>query len=1483
MAGLRAIVAAQDAAKAAAREAAIATAVAASVPAARAPGAPPRIVLPRYPHATVTATFDLGFGEVIEERQLTPEEVDEYDRRVAHWRSPEGAEELSRDVERHRVEEERRRFARDPWGYASRRANRDDLAAAAQGQLGHLDLREVARTLCAQGWSWLFQSVGDGGVGGPRRVPVGGYPKKGKLLKGGGRAKPHPMAGDDATPSTRAFVRTTIDQGMRWAHTNEKSNLKSRCNVAFVAGPATGLVILDNDCDDPERGAIVKRIRDEELGVTPYLRTRAGTKSGCGERDGAAYRMTSEEAAKAGNATLKWKDSDDEVEFFVQGKCWTVLGWHHKTAMPFEWSGPVPGFDPEATPDLLPWITAEQVERCLARMQAECPGEGSRKASRTRDADDGDVVPYQGDTSGFYRPKLRIPKAGDDQQDPIVVKDGKVVSGIRRHFFLVALDVLKCNPAQSVHLLGEVAPPERAEAEAALLEVIMEVLDDTTVWTGKTSRASVRAELDGDLVRLAGYCAANIRSGRSRKRVVPPGSVIVDARPQHHAVLAEAQTIVGVDSIRTLMANAAATKLRMELAEGEGPDARALLDADGMAAQRVRVADEVRRPTMAWLDAVWDKARGVRKVSRKELVALQRAASEVVLLKAPTGAGKTQTLLTCVLDQILARGKIGPLLFMAPSYLLLDDVTGRLDGIAAEAEKAATDDAMKAAAAMGLKTMVYQGKSRLCTLPQGRILADAGLSPRGLCEGHVERRDMHTGKYKREPVECKYKATCRAWTQIPQIAESDIVFLPTAYVSLPVPKELKACVGLVVDESVAGRFLRGDTMAVESLSLARREPFVSKAEQEAGMTSDVYVRDREQVADVVRAWALRNVGKARPEDLGQVLLDYEWAWGTKPEDRGAVAMQRVSIAQNCVGRGLNSFRTITPAMSEDEARELARSPRGTDAWPEWRTYDVALDRMQALHADRLAADLAAEGGTPAPARTARGAWDHRLQVTQGPASEGKSGVRIRVSWRAKNSFSELPTLLMDASANAKMVEKLWKGREVRTVTVAARMHMRVVAALDVRCSDSSMQPWRRESPYDKQQAATMACRVREVVDAVSALHGNSQVVVASTKSVEVALNTKWRPWANVSWLHFGACVGLDFAKAFPAAVIVGRQELPAAAIDMQVGALTYDDPEPELPVDLLGTGCDAEGNGLRTPSVKRLLKLRSGQDVILAVPVHAGAWAAAVQAQAREEQLMQAIGRLRPVYREGEPPVVVLIGNVVPEGLIVDAVCRLEELDVALGKVLRAGDGLRAAPAPLPAVATTDPRLLAAAERAAAFTATRLRGLVRHAYVRADGTEHEVDVVAPEVGSVAELVERHERAAGHGAPTGLREVSRGAPLDGQKPREPDEKMLLLVGTPEQQRAAERESLELARLGDAVPQVTREGEDVVRGEAAEARTVFLDLRVVATMQSLARRPLGNVNAPVAAAVEQVVEAAPEAVPQTLDDMLEGLDPQTAFAA
>lgn len=333
-----------------------------------------------------------------------------------------------------------------------------------------------------------------------------------------------------------------------------------------------------------------------------------------------------------------------------------------------------------------------------------------------------------------------------------------------------------------------------------------------------------------------------------------------------------------------------------------------------------------------------------------------------------------------------------------------------------------------------------------------------------------------------------------------------------------------------------------------------------------------------------------------------------------------------------------------------------------------------------------------------------------------------------------------------------MIEKVWQGREVRVVEVDAYLHVRTVAVMDAAYHTGGFDASYVADADAAKRIAGRIARVRRAENAIAHVFGHGRVLTVAPRRVRMALRKAYGETDNVDTGHYGAMRGLDFAKGHKAVITVGRHEFPTWIVDALAAALTYDDDQPEEPCDVAGNGLDprtGEPRGVHT--VERTYRLRDGRDLKMEVSEMPGRWGKAVQRQFREEEQLQAMGRLRPVYREGEPPVWIAFSRVLPEGTIIDAITSLRKISDMKGAG-RLFEAVRRAgvldPEILPrdlrgalgyAATANDLGLSSTGEEQSPFAA----GLNRYA-VDVDGTERQVLVPAYHEAPVSAVAEAYD-------------------------------------------------------------------------------------------------------------------------------------------
>lgn len=1209
--------------------------------------------------------------------------------------------------------------------------------------------------LLATGWPWYPQGrlakrrkpLLSGVVTGTKALAAGPFPAEIQrdLV---GCLKRHPFGNRKHRHRER---RTYTWQG-QWLHSTA---------VALFMGHR-GMWVLDIDVQRPEWNARIRALADEHLGVTPFRRGRYDSR-----KVALAYRMA-EGHALPRNQVLKLLTGElkgngspvsEDVEVKAKGQSITVLGRHH-SGVPYSWEDRIPALD-GSTPDDLPEVTEAQVEAFLSAFEQEFADVMPKRT--TRSSAGRELVLTEAGEHG----ELATVATAEEDPDPRkrwVVHDGKVVDGREAWSYHHCITLMRANAAR---LLEIAASHGEAAAQAAVVDQFKRDLPVLAADGGEHGHAVLAEDVEnGKLARAWDNSWAGIAKRAPR----------IERRDDGRAVLVE-EAALSAEPTTPAEAKASGDEDLSGLLHGSKPKAikgivRSAPDA-AKAAARIRPRD--RRPleehvAATLVSGIADFFR--RAVAEKKLL---------MILKLPTGAGKTSRLIRFIADLVAAGELEKPVGFFMPSHGLIE---AQRERVQTEAERIA--GGMAEADAVGLRAMTYKGRIHHCPFAEiMRTLQAKGLGTSGMCMGEDEE-----GK----PDPCVNYATCGATLQVKQIAQSHIVFLPSAYLTTTIPKELSEGLScIIVDEACHDVLIGVSHVTPSTLDAGRKMPKLRKEEvKEARKSGQPFedvaaelLHDREHANDLIK----RAIAAGWHDDIPGYIagLDPEVETRGRPLRALFVSARRV-----CADATLAN---VTPHTTLDGAKAI---PTGTEVWPEWHLHDVIIDRLDALLVRRLHDRAASLGSDVAlPRAAARGPRDMRLQVLKlGTREDGSRYVtdetRIRVSFRRTPNWSNIPVLLMDASADADVQAKLWPGRQPEVVEVRAedaRPHLRVLWLPETVRSDRSLLPYKPEAIEEAAASAASVAQLRALAEGLCAYYAKGRVLLASTMAVRIATLAAWQGPDNLDTGHHGALVGLDHFKNHSALVVVGRNEPPMAAIDAMAGALTYDDDEPELPFDLRGDGkTDEIVNGKRLdlhyPEEERTVAMADGSDVTYGVPTHLGRWGRKVQWLAREESNAQAVGRLRPVYKDGEAlaPLVVIAGRSLPEGTIVDAISTMADVTAALRsyRTLRRDD-LGFAPDLQRVGVITEPTPTNAARTVQGWPAVRYRALDRWSYVDSTGKPRTGRVLGNDPNPRARIA-AYEAVAERGAPRDMQLVEAGMPSTAATARPADLKMEALVGT-----------------------------------------------------------------------------------------------------
>ena len=1011
-----------------------------------------------------------------------------------------------------------------------------------------------------------------------------------------GRRLPSIIAGERIKWKQYQSAAPSQELTDRWA------TLAPTANAAVLMGAASANTIcLDLDIKDEDLSLQIQEIGEEILGRSPFRRI--------GKRPKMAlfYRIDAAELPRSAVYYLMEADGETRSEHMIelqsQGSMMTAFGLHHETGDRFRWQADLPW---HVGPDAAPLITADKLQDFIDAVEVV-------RAFHSNSGG-GDVASFDYvDADGIDLPRVR--SAGRSWVEDA---EGYVEGGREKYLYALAIRTVRSNPISCVDERGI----------AKLKKAVFDEAVRTMRTTGKWSESHIRGEVSEKVSRFAAQVARGELSLIVRETTVLPTDDL------SKSIVGSKKAIAQDDDAFSWLPQA---RSLLKVGFQPGPEGSA---ADwALKIDRAEIHRQVASTVHAGLDAFFDDVRnGVKS-------------GPVHVIKAPTGAGKTALGSQRIMEEpdmkaddgLPVDQRRGPLMFLMPTYNNIDEVRARFIAIGMDPEM--TDTEVEAAAAerglvrndkvdaeldrltsiaeaAGIRSMVYRGKVAAgCKFPmQMAQLMEADIGSSGMCKSTIKNEDGE-----REDSFCQYYSTCPAIAQRADIALAHVVFLPRAFLTLTIPEELKNARGVICDEKVWDMLAHTNSFPIAALKGTRPDPALTKAEREAGANPRALVEDRGVVADL----AIEALESG--EDVAHYIRKH----------RSNDYMELVRIAKRVCSSAIQSGQTVRPGMHAQDFLDLVTAPKSRYVKAEHRLWTLVLEDLESMVNEELA------GRKIEP--------DNRIQLIDHPDAPPQ----VRLSWRTEPNWSDAPLLLLDASADRMILERVFPGREIKTYECENDANLRMIAFPDRSLAVTRLLG---RNGGDKLKAAEGLLAIRRLVTAICSAHSNGRVVVCTTKPIREILCAEWVPPENADWLHDGAVAGLDFAKDHVALISLGRTELPVTTIDGLVAALTHGMKEPELPIDRNGTGVDGQGKPILPHKAGRKTRMRDGRYAVTQHQAHQGAFASAVQKQAREEEIRQRIGRVRGVYRE-TPAAVYLIGEAMPEDIVLDDIRSYSDLE----------------------------------------------------------------------------------------------------------------------------------------------------------------------------------------------------------------------------
>ncbi|QYO78388.1 hypothetical protein [Devosia salina] len=1158
------------------------------------------------------------------------------------------------------------------------------------GPYSHLyTVQHLGGACLHHGWSILPQDrpgtwgAPDGGEARkPSRIPYS-YESK-----GGSKVfweQFYPAKWRDRLMTLRQFVQL---------HELLEANLAIQCCAA--SGNARA---WDIDCRTPEVAEAIKQLAFKHLGATPFVRIGSAPKLML------IYRVEGEEDLALKKETMVLGDADgnpdldDEgkplniVEYLGEGAIITAYGVHHKTGRDFDWSTGT--LHPAAAgPEHAPIVTKAMMRDFVNAVQALRPIIKTRAGASSNPFGGKATITDFSEKRDHHGRRLWIPSAGSG--DWTVDENGNVVDGAEQWL----TDQVWAACGANAHDLDRLGVQNIEEGLISLAK--RKLLSVRRENKALSSESAVERAVVTKLKRAVEKWKASIASferGDGYHKATVPWKVASDGRrPTPQRVRSERPEDGSLDWLPVDTCPVAAfsdiqprakTTIVKKKAEEVFRDyaARALIDTQ---AQRKATGDVVssgvRGHIGAWL---------MESVS----VYLQQETKEPQapwVLRAPTGAGKTVSVIVSLADFCHEHPRQpgdGPILLVLPTHANADEAIAMAERngmIVPGMTEAEVVELIAEGKKAGVKIARFRGReaSGCQRSAEMRALSDKGIRSTGLCEARVEDGDARDAreswkegkKLPYKTIQCPFRerGECEYYRQFNELETADVVIVAHAYLTLnSLPKELKNPRAVIIDESTTYQLLQQTRFPVSTLNAPRQKPYVTKLDRKLNpgasdeQIAESMVQDREELCGIVTKWLLDGL------DVAAELMKHDRCY--------TLLMSAISVCD----RSHMLDRKVRPDLTAMQVVTLSEEPVGRHLIAEIRFWKTVRERIEWTRA-----------GTAKGKRDAR--WQMVMDWETKETEEGKRvewTPHVRLSWRRGPNWSGIPMLLLDASANGRIIEKTF-GYKPEVRDVAAPLHVRCVAMIERTWANSAFVPRPDSAPDEIKAIAQTISEARRLITTTAVLYGHGRVLVGTTIAVrEVLTGGGWVPPPNIDFVHYGALRGLDFAKGHVAAISIGRSEQPISIVDGYVAALTFDDDEPEEPYDALGTGITQEGKVLFRKQGWRTIAMRSGQDVEHLVPempkreerwpdgqlkaTHR-MWATELEESWREEEIRQFVGRLRPVYRGVDddlpPPVWLAVGKILPAGIVVDELVEMQSMIKIspMAELVRLGGGVLA-------------------------------------------------------------------------------------------------------------------------------------------------------------------------------------------------------------
>lgn len=614
--------------------------------------------------------------------------------------------------------------------------------------------------------------------------------------------------------------------------------------------------------------------------------------------------------------------------------------------------------------------------------------------------------------------------------------------------------------------------------------------------------------------------------------------------------------------------------------------------------------------------------------------------NRISVVKTVTGFGKTTTTAQVNLEILDESSDNKSILVAVPNYENINELLPLYNG----------------------RAKVFMGKERAGCIrsEEMKIFNNAGISTDKLCS--VSTFSKETGEMVK--ADCPFFKECGYQKQLAEFRDNrpEIILFPHAFLTVGgLPNYvIDNARTLIIDESIIDNIIKLDKIRTDSF-IGRSVKRLTKEEYEYAIANRISLDEMKlsltnEYKTIICDFII-NLSKydgltafAKAVGFDNVYSANRQAFVDKIDFMIRVATD--TKKQN----GITADIVANPSV--ENAQKIAGEKVAKNSDTEkfmWNT----LKEMHKFLCERIDGQYTKELGVSYPdflANYETICAKHNIRKVVGDkrVSLNKMNSEIEICNRNEFIFNNkaLNIVVLDASADKKIYEKLFDNYEIDFYEIEGVSSVKTHLIYGNGFSTSMLTGYEGATENVKKKICKNRADINSIISFIANKYKGENGLIASTKkNKEILEKMDFTAYGqtkvfdnNLHFAHFGALRGLDYAKGFKYAVIVGKQELPTDIVKMSAIAIDYKSDE------------KYSGEKRKT---KRELKDRNDGSLEMQVFEYKTEIEQAYNQQKREEEIIQAAGRLRAYHKDYDYNMwqeVFLITNTPPEQFIYDTV-----------------------------------------------------------------------------------------------------------------------------------------------------------------------------------------------------------------------------------